>query len=645
MQSLPSPVSADFRDEDLRDALESANLPSLLAALAHLTGEDRWVSPPWQPTPPPDLGDHDSAGFDDETRAAVLAASFDTLRAWRDGELTPAPTPSPERLVRLLSATVGDRLPEDYGRLLGEELGAYPRASVPSRPDPDREVSVVIVGAGASGLCLAVRLAEAGIPYVVLEKGHDVGGTWNDNTYPGCGVDTPSHLYSLSFAPNPQWSRYFARRGELARYWRDLADEHGVRSKIRFGTEVTGATWDDDAAEWVTTLSTGEEIRSTALVSAVGLLNVPSIPAIAGLDSFEGPCLHTARWDADLDLTGQRVAVIGTGASAMQLVPAASKVAAEVRVFQRSPQWAMPHPLQPREVPEAVHFLNRHVPWYQGWYRLRLFWRMGDKLHGLLQIDPDFAHPDRAINRGNDGLRRLLTGFVQASLKDRPDLLEKSLPTYPPYGKRLLVDHGWYRTLLKDNVELVTDGISEVTPKGVRTADGVEHEADVVVLATGFNAVKVLETLDIRGRDGRALHELWGSDDGRAHLGISVPGFPNFFCLYGPNTNTGHGGTVIAGTEIQVQHVTALLSTLVDERLASVEVRQEAFDRYDAELGEALDRTIWNHRGMDTYYRNSKGRIVTNSPWQYIEYWRRTHEPVLADFHLRAVDERAEVTA
>lgn len=649
MQSLTPPVSADFTDEDLRDALGSANLPTLLAALAQLTGEDRWITEPFRPTPPPDLGDHDSGGLDEQTRSAVLASAFAVLRNWRDGALTPAQAPSPARLVEILAATVGDRIPDDYGLLLGEEIGVYPRASVPARQDPERPVTVAIIGAGASGLCLAIRLQQAGIPYVVLEKGADVGGTWNDNVYPGCGVDTPSHLYSLSFAPNPSWSRYFARRDELAEYWRGLADRFGIRPHIRFGTEVTRAEWDDGAASWTVHLrtahGTAETLRTTALVSAVGLLNVPSVPAIAGLDSFEGPSLHTARWDPDLDLAGKRVAVIGTGASAMQFVPATAGIAAEVRVFQRSPQWAMPHPLQAAEVPTGVHFLNRHVPWYQGWYRARLFWRMGDKLHGLLQIDPEFPHPDRAINRGNDGLRKLLTGFVQASLKDRPDLVEKSLPSYPPYGKRLLVDHGWYEAIKRDDVDLVTTPIAEVTPRGVRTADGTEYEADVLVLATGFNAVKVLETIEVVGRDGRSLHEVWGDDDGRAHLGISVPGFPNFFCLYGPNTNTGHGGTVIAGTEIQVQHVTALLAEMVDRGLAAVEVRQEVFDAYDADLAAALERTIWNHPGMTTYYRNSRGRIVTNSPWKYLDYWKRAHEPSLGDFHLRAVDERSEVTA
>ncbi|MGW5145215.1 flavin-containing monooxygenase [Rhodococcus koreensis] len=643
MQQTTTPGSApdSFTDQDLRDALADANLPTLLAALAHVTGEDRWIESPFVPTSPPDLGDHDSGGFAEDVQDRIRAEAFDVLRRLRDGEVEPAPQPDPDRLVRILSATLGEELPEGYGHLLGEELGIYDRSSVPASTVGEQSpLRVAIIGAGLSGLCLAIRLEQARIPYVVIEKNDDVGGTWHENFYPGCGVDTPSNLYSLSFALNPDWTRYFAGRDELAEYWRSLADRWDVRRNIVFSTEVVSAAYDEEQASWkiVTRAADGleDELDADVLVSAVGLLNRPSVPAIRGLDTFEGPCLHTARWDREIDITGKRVAVIGTGASAMQFVPAAAGVASEVRVFQRSPQWAMPHPNYRRDIPDGVAFLNRHVPNYQGWYRLRLFWRMGDKLHGLLQIDPEYPHPDRAINRGNDRLRKILTSHIESELEGRPDLLAKSLPSYPPYGKRLLIDNGWFRTIRRDDVDLVTENIETVTPRGVRTTDGTEYEADIIVLATGFDAVQVLGSVDIRGRDGTSLREVWGDDDGRAYLGITVPGFPNFFCLYGPNTNTGHGGTVVAGTEIQVQYVTSVLAEMIDEGLASIEVRQDTFDRYDDELGEALSRTIWTHPGMTTYYRNSRGRVVTNSPWQYIEYWRRAHQPNMDDFEVES---------
>lgn len=628
---------SSLRDVDLKNLLQSANIPTLLATMAHLTGEDRWLEPPFTPTLRRDIDDHDDGGLSDEVVECIRNDAYAALCQLRDGERPVAPTPDPDRLARILAISVGEPVPADYGQLLGEELGIYPRSGVPQAPaDVRAAFHVVIIGAGLSGLCLAIRLEQAGVGYTVFEKNDDVGGSWQENLYPGCGVDTPSHLYCFSFDQNPDWSRYFVHRDELAAYWHSLADRWDVRKNIRFGTTVRTARFDEQTSTWSVQFTDADgvagNVEANAVVSAVGLLNQPALPKIEGIEDFVGPALHTARWDRSVDLAGKRVAVVGTGASAMQFVPAAAETADKVTVFQRSPQWAMPHPNQSRAVSEDVRALHRHIPHYLGWYRLRVFWRMGDRLHSLLQIDKDYEHPDRAINKGNDSLRKMLTGYIQSQLDGRPDLIAKSVPSYPVYGKRLLIDHGWYTAIRRDNVELVTDGIDTITADGVRMADGTEHDVDVIAFATGFDAVNVLGSIEVFGRGGRSLHEEWGTDDGRAYLGISVPGFPNFFCLYGPNTNTGHGGTVIAGTEMQVQYVTQLIAEMIDGDLASVEVRREVFDTYDEELGKVLDNSIWTHPGMSTYYRNSKGRVVTNSPWKYVDYWRRTHEPQLGDY-------------
>lgn len=633
--SMAKPIS--LNDNDINDLLQSANIPTLLATMAHLTGEDRWIEAPFTPTLRRDIDDHDDGGLPSGIVQSIREEAFVVLRELRDGDRTVAPPPSPERLVRILEASVGEPVPADYGQLLGEELGIYPRSGVPqASPEIRAGFRVAIIGAGLSGLCLAIRLEQAGIGYTVFEKNDDVGGSWQENLYPGCGVDTPSHLYCFSFDQNPDWTRYFVHRDELAAHWHSLVDRWGIRENIRFGTTVETARFDEETSRWRVRVSsadgTVDEVEANAVISAVGLLNQPALPEIEGIEDFDGPCLHTARWDRSIDLTGKRVAVVGTGASAMQFVPAVAGIAGKVTVFQRSPQWAMPHPNQAREVPEAVRLLHRHIPHYLGWYRVRVFWRMGDRLHSLLQVDKDYEHAGRAINRANDGLRKMLTGYIQTQLEGRPDLIEKSVPSYPVYGKRLLIDHGWYPAIRRDNVELVTDPIDRITQAGIRLSDGTEHEFDVIVFATGFDAVNVLGSIDVYGRDGRSLHEDWGHDDGRAYLGITVPGFPNFFCLYGPNTNTGHGGTVIAGTEMQVQYVTHLLAQMIDDDVAAVEVRQDVFDAYDQELGEVLANSIWTHPGMSTYYRNARGRVVTNSPWKYIDYWRRTHQPELGDF-------------
>lgn len=629
--------SREFTDAELDAALDTANLPILLGCLALITGDDHWTATPYLPTAPPDLGDHDSGGFDDCTAAQIRAEARRALLDWRDGRLAiPTAPPSTDRIAQILSVMLADPVGAEYGPLLAEEMGIRPRHSAPtSSPDG---FHVVIIGAGISGLAMAVRLSQAGIDYTVVDKNPSVGGTWHENVYPGCGVDTPSHLYALSFDPKPDWSDYFASQGELEEYWSSLAARHDVNEHTRFGTRVHTATFDEESASWSVAIGAAdgdaiaETLTADVVISAVGLLNQPSVPTIEGLSEFLGPAMHTACWDPSIELAGKNVAVIGTGASAMQLVPAAAGLADRVTVFQRTPQWAMPHPLKGQAVSEAKQFLNAHVPFYLAWYRARLFWRMGDKVWGLLQVDPAYPHLGRAVNKGNDRLRAHLTAYIERELVGRPDLLAKSVPDYPPYGKRLLIDAGWFRTLTRENVTLVTDGIEAVTPTGVRTADGVEHPADVLVLATGFRAVDVLSSIEVRGRDGRDLHEVWGPSDGRAHLGIAVPGFPNFFCLYGPNTNTGHGGTVIAGTEMQIQYVTALISRMIDDGLRTVEIRQSVHDRYNDELDAAMSRTVWDYGGTTTYYRNQRGRIVTNSPWRYVDYWTRVHEPCDADY-------------
>lgn len=643
--------SADFSDADLDRALAEANLPFLLGSLALITGDDRWIEKPFLPSAPTDLGNNDSGGFDAETQNSIRLEASAILRDWRD-ESTAYPTdpPTPERLSRILSAMISDPIPDDYGTLLGEEMGIYARHTAPKAP-VDPEFRVIIIGAGISGIAMAVRLEQSGIDYLLIDKNDAAGGTWHENVYPGCGVDTPSHLYSLSFDPKPDWSSYFAPQSELDGYWNDLAKKHGVLAHTRFATEVRSATYDEDACSWHVTVRAAdgsgseETLTANAVVSAVGLLNRPSVPNLTGLSDFSGPTLHTAEWDPELDLTGKRVAVIGTGASAMQFVPASSEIAEEVRVFQRTPQWSMPHPLKGKDVDESVHFLNRHVPFYLAWHRASVFWRMGDKVWRLLQVDPEYPHLGRAVNKSNDRLRAGLTAYIEHELQGRPDLLAKALPDYPVYGKRLLIDAGWFKTLRRDNVDLVTDDVEKITSSGVRTVDGTDYPADVLVLATGFNAVDVLRSVEIRGREGTTLREAWGEGDGRAYLGITVPGFPNFFCLYGPNTNTGHGGTVIAGTEMQVQHVSALISTMLDNDVAEIEVRRDVHDDYNAELDTALAQTVWDFGGTTTYYRNKRGRIVTNSPWKYIDYWNRVHEPKLDDYVLTGRDQVSETAA
>ncbi len=461
----------------LRTALEDANIPTVLLVLQHLTGEGRWTQPPYRPARGKPLDDNDSGGLPDELQAEVRAAALNAVVAVREGRLEPV-TPSADEVTRMLGCALVEDVPAEYGQLLSEEMGFISRdVDIPTEKIPTG-FRVVIIGAGLSGLCMALKLAAAGIDFVILEKDDDLGGTWLENVYPGCGVDTPGHLYTFSFAPNPEITRYFAKRDEVQDYIQRLASEFDLRPFIRFNTEVRQARYQNADGNWHIDIraadGSAESLTADVLISAVGMVNRPSIPPIPGLDEFPGPVMHTAAWDNSVDLADKRVAVIGTGASAMQLIPAIADTAAHVTVFQRSKQWVLPHPNYHREVKDTVRFLMAQVPFYFQWYRLRSFWNFSDRLHSALQIDPAWPHPERAVNETNDRHRRFLTRYITEQLGERTDLLDACLPDYPPYGKRPLLDNHWYQTMCRDDVTLITEAVDHVTGDNVVTTSGVE---------------------------------------------------------------------------------------------------------------------------------------------------------------------------
>ncbi len=622
----------------LRAALAEANIPSLLMALVHLTGDEKWLRPPYRPVRAKGLDDNDSGGLAPAHIAEVHEAALAAVADYRAGRLQPQQL-TPDQVARMLSIALDEEVPAEYGPLLAEELGIRSRdVPVPEAPPGFR---VLIVGAGISGLCAAIKLKAAGVPFTIVEKNDTVGGTWWENTYPGCGVDTPAHLYCFSFDPNIEWTRYFAKRDEVFAYLERLADAYDVRKHIRFGTEVVRAEFDTDTLRWTirSRTASGEVATETAdvFVPAVGMVNRPLIPDLPGIETFGGPVMHTAQWDSSVDLRGKRVAVIGTGASAMQLVPSIAGEAGKVVVLQRSRQWAMPHPNYHRAVSDAVRTLMREVPFYAAWYRLRAFWNFSDRLHPQVQVDPQWPHQDRSINANNESHRRFLTRYITEQLDGRPDLIEACVPDYPPYAKRPLIDNGWYATLKRDDVELATSAAAEIRPGIVVTRDGREIEADVLVFATGFRALQFLWPMEIRGATGETLAETWGANDARAYLGISVPGFPNMFILNGPNTNAGHGGSAVVSTEFQVRYMMQAIGQLIEKR-GALDVRSDVFWKYNHELDEALARSIWAHPGTNNWYRNEAGRVVISSPWKYVDYWERTRQFRLDDYTVLRAD-------
>ncbi len=413
-----------------------ANVPTLLMVLFQMTGEQRWLAEPYLPTPVRGLSDNDTAGLEESLQDEIRHAAAEAILNWgRSGTLAVAHL-SPDQLIEMLRVSVGEHVPDQYADMATHELqvGAGETSAAPPMVPPPG-FDTVVIGAGASGLCAAFRLGEMGISYTVLERNDEVGGTWLENRYPGCGVDTPSHLYSFSFARH-DWSRWFASRDELHGYFQQIADRFGIRPNIRFGIEVEGATWDDDTRRWTLDLIDQDGHRSTTtaaiVISAVGAFNKPKIPTITGTDSFTGPVVHTARWPEDLDIAGRRVGVIGNGASAMQLVPAIADAAESVTVFQRSPQWAAPFEKFKVDVPEPIRYLMAEVPLYRSWYRLRLTWIFNDRGHDGLQRDVQWPHQHRSINAMNDGHRRFLTRYLVKELDGRLEMLGDVLPTYPP---------------------------------------------------------------------------------------------------------------------------------------------------------------------------------------------------------------------
>ncbi len=628
-----SPARSD--DELLADAVATANIPTLLLVLVQMTGDTRWLDAPYAPKRQPGMGDNDTGGLTEEHQREVRTAATEAILAWRAGRPLAIPEPSEEMLVRMLGVSMGEHVPDEYGEFTAAQLGQRKFLDHEPYPVPDG-FKVLIIGAGVSGLCAAINLQMAGIPFEVIERNPTVGGVWLENRYPGAGVDTPNHLYSYSFAPH-DWENYFCLRDELWGYLERVADEFEVRRHIRFETTVEQLTYDAAAQAWDVTVRqpdgsvSGE--RANVVISAAGLFNPPVEPTIDGLDSWSGERWHTARWPADASVEGKHVAVIGNGASCMQIGPEIQHDVASLTIYQRSNHWAAPFEQFRKVVPDPLRYLLKEVPLYRQWYRVRLGWTFNDRIHSALQKDPDWEHPDRSLNPQNDAHRRFFTDYVEHELGDRAEeLLPKVLPTYPPFGKRMLMDNGWYRMLRNEKVTLVDDAITRIDGDRVITEDGTERAADLLVLATGFDVLKLISTYETIGRSGVSLRDAWEDDNASAYLGTVIPDFPNYFVLYGPNLQPGHGGSLIFVVEMQVRYIMDVIRQMTEQGLGAVEVRRDVHDAYNADVDERHTNMVWTHPGMSTYYRNERGRIVINSPYRNVDFYDMTKAANLDEF-------------
>jgi cation diffusion facilitator CzcD-associated flavoprotein CzcO len=468
---------------------------------------------------------------------------------------------------------------------------------------------IAIVGTGFSGLGMAIRLRQEGEEdFVLLERADDIGGTWRDNTYPGCRCDVPSHLYSFSFAPNPNWSSTFSPQEEILDYLKDCAERFGVMPHVRFGTELESASWDDGEQVWEIETSRGP-ITSDILVAAQGPLSEPSLPEVPGIDGFEGKAFHSAQWDHDHELTGERVAVIGTGASAIQFVPEIQPTVAQLHVFQRTAPWVIPHRNRPLKTWERT--LYRLFPPAQLAMRAAIYWAR--ELFVL-----QFRH--RAVGRL---LERIPLRHLHAQIKD-PDLRRKLTPDYRMGCKRILPTDEWYPALAKPNVEVITGGITEIRPHSVVGADGTEREVDTIIFGTGFHVTDVPIADRVTARDGRTLAEHWHGSM-QAYKGTTVAGYPNLFFLVGPNTGLGHT-SIVYMIESQIAYVLGALRAMRSHRADTLEVREDAQAAYNEELDRMTDGTVWVTGGCTSYYIDRNGHNSALWPTYTWPFRRRLRE-------------------
>lgn len=468
---------------------------------------------------------------------------------------------------------------------------------------------VAILGAGAGGICSAIKLIEAGIDDVtIFEKSDGVGGTWRANTYPGAACDVPSHLYSFSFASKKDWTRKFAFQPEILEYFEDVADRYGLRPHMRFNTEVTAAAFDESTGEWTLTLADGETFVADVVISALGQLNRPYIPDIDGAESFEGDMFHSAAWRHDVDLTGRNVAVIGNGASALQFIPRVAEVAEKLTVFQRSANWVLEK--NDEVYPAWRRRMFERVPGAQRAHRWHIYWRLEANFWLI-----------RAPRRVSEALQGLIVKQLEPITRKLPR--EAVIPDYPIGCKRILISGDYYQALMRDNVAVELSHIDHIEPGAIVTEDGVRHEVDTIIWGTGFRSTEFLAPMKVTGRDGQDLNEVWAKG-AQAYLGVAVAGFPNLFMLYGPNTNLGHN-SIIFMIEQQTRYIVNLITELRDNELAWVDVRKQAMDLYNTQIQHKADGTVWV-ASCDSWYKNEHGVVTNNWPAFTVLYWKRMRQ-------------------
>jgi 4-hydroxyacetophenone monooxygenase len=575
----------------------------------------------------------------EELRERVRESLILTLKSIAAGERQPPPL-TPHDIAVLLGMAVNHLIQNDYAHMFAEEaapkLGRIRAAEWRQSPEKSLDdYNAIIVGAGIAGLCMAIVLQQAGVPFEIIEKEEEVGGVWWVNQYPGAGVDVPNHSYSYSFEPNPNWERVFGLRNEVQSYLKSVSEKYGLRSRIRFKTDLKEARYNRGTASWEVTIKepSGEirTLKSRFFISCAGALTQPKIQNLPGREEFRGKMFHTARWDHSADFAGKRVALVGTGASALQVGPSIASEVEQLFVFQRTPSWIGLNESYHTHFNASSKWAARHIPFYYMWQRFLLLWAGGDINFPFVQRDPNWTTPG-SINARNQKVRETITAHIRSELEGRPDLLAKVIPNYPPWGKRMLRDTHWYKMLRRDNVGLVDRAVVRLTKTGLVDSDERSYPVDAIIWATGFNSGEAMNPMLITGVSGTYLRDAWKKEGPRAYMGMTVPDFPNMFIMGGPNTGVSHGGGVFMTSELQARYIAQCIREVIERKVASVEVRQNVHDHYNGTLDRAHEGLVWKASDVSTWYKNSAGRVITVLPWRNIDFWKMTGAVNVDDF-------------
>jgi 4-hydroxyacetophenone monooxygenase len=634
--SAPSPAAPDR--EELRENLGQADPGVLVAVLAQLTGDPSVIEkfgPKISHVPDPP----ERAGVTDPNTADELVNSL--MKALLEDPPANAPAvDDPVLFRRLLPLALGSEVEDEFVPLLLEQGGfQLSQPTLPRTVPIPKTTNMAIIGAGLAGIIAALAAAEGGVDYEIFERNDEVGGTWLTTTYPGIGVDTPSAYYSLSREVNPEWTSYYPQGAEYQAYLVALADKYGLREHIRFGAEVEALWWDSDREQWqihsVDRDGNRDVNHARVVLTAAGYLNRPRWPALPGRETFAGNSIHSAQWDSSLDLAGKRVAIIGAGCTAVQIVDACVDVVEHLTVFQRQPHWVAPRKRLTDDVPAYRRYLGRHVPYYANWNRLKSYWGTADNNYPVILQDPQWATTHLSISPANDVLLQMCMDYINRTFGPGTELARKVTPDFAPYGKRIIRDPGgYYAALTRDHVEVEANEPAEINAKGIVTQEGRQIHLDAIIYATGYH-LDFLSTIDIRGRGGRRLADEW-RDSPSAYRGGTVPGFPNLFINSAPNYSPGHGAGANFSMEVLSHYVIECLQLMALRGATTMEVTQKAYDEYVAGIDEAMAGTVWCHTpNAHTYYRSGSGRVVVATPYRLVDLWHQHRAPIEEHFELR----------